>query len=117
MKKLPFKLIFHLYPQDTNEYTLSIFKKLMDRVYEPSSVYSCNGYRGEKIIKMAIMPTSSFNNNTIKSRLDLEFQEIYRKMFKIKKGKYLSPSKFMVFDKIKGKYLFIKDIETVLRQY
>lgn len=115
MKKLTFKLIFHLYPQDTNEYTLSIFKKLMDRVQEPSPEHNCNGYRGEKIIKLNISSSSSLDNNTIKKRLELEFQEFYRKTFNIKKGKYQSPIKFMVFDTEKQIYIFTKDIKELLK--
>lgn len=115
MTKLTFKLIFHLYPQDINEHTLSVFKKLMDRVKEPSLEHNCNGYRGEKIITININSTSSLDNNTIKKRLELEFQEFYRKKFNIKKGKYQSPIKFMVFDTEKQKYIFIKDIRKVLK--
>lgn len=115
MTKLTFKLIFHLYPQDTNEHTLFIFKKLMDRVQEPSLEHNCNGYRGEKIIKLNITSSSSFDNQTIKKRLELEFQEFYRKTFHIKKGKYYSPSKFMVYDNEKQKYIFIKDIKELLK--
>lgn len=115
MTKLTFKLIFHLYPQDTNEYTLSIFKKLMDRVQEPSPEHNCNGYRGEKIIKLNIYSSSSVDNETIKNRLELEFQEYYRKKFNIKKGKYNHFSKFMVFDDVKQKYIFIKDIKELLK--
>lgn len=115
MTKLTFKLIFHLYPQDINEHTLSIFKKLMDRVQEPSLEYNCNGYRGEKIIKLNISSSSSIDNQTIKKRLELEFQEFYRKKFNIKKGKYQSPSKFMVFDEEKQKYIFTKDIKEILK--
>ena len=115
MKKLKFKLIFHLYPQDTNEHTLTIFKKLMDRVQEPSLEHNCNGYRGEKIINLNIFSSSSLDNNTIKKRLELEFQEFYRKKFNIKKGKYQSPIKFMVFDTEKQKYIFTKDIKEILK--
>lgn len=112
-KKLTFKLIFHLYPQDINEHTLSIFKKLMDKVQEPSLEHNCNGYRGEKILKLNISNSSSLDNNTIKKRLELEFQEFYRKKFNIKKGKYQSPIKFMVFDETKQKYIFCKDIKEI----
>jgi len=115
MTKLTFKLIFHLYPQDTNEYTLSIFKKLMDRVLEPSPEHNSNGYRGEKIIKLQISSSSSLDNNTIKKRLELEFNEHYRKLYNIKKGKYQSPSKFMVYDNEKQKYIFAKDIKDILK--
>lgn len=115
MTKLTFKLIFHLYPQDTNEHTLSIFKKLMDRVLEPSTQHNCNGYRGEKLIFLKFSPTSTIDNETIKNRLELEFQEYYRKLFNIKKGKYKSPSKFMVFDEEKQKYIFTKDIKEILK--
>ena len=115
MTKLTFKLIFHLYPQDTNEYTLSIFKKLMDRVEEPSLEHNCNGYRGEKFIKLNISSSSSIDNITIKTRLELEFQEFYRKKFNIKKGKYQSSSKFMVFNEKKQKYIFVKDIKELLK--
>ena len=115
MTKLTFKLIFHLYPQDTNEHTLSIFKKLMDRVQEPSLEHNCNGYRGEKFIKLNITSSSSVDNQTIKKRLELEFQEFYRKTFHIKKGKYKSPSKFMVYDTEKQKYIFTKDIKGILK--
>ena len=115
MTKLTFKLIFHLYPQDINVHTLTIFNKLMDRVQLPSPEHNSNGYRGEKIIKLNISSSSSLDNNTIKKRLELEFQEFYRKKFKIKKGKYQSPSKFMVFDVEKQKYIFIKDISEVLK--
>lgn len=115
MTKLTFKLIFHLYPQDTNEHTLSIFKKLMDRVQKPSLEHNCSGYRGEKIIKLNITSSSSVDNQTIKKRLELEFQEFYRKTFNIKKGKYQSPSKFMVFDNEKQKYIFTKHINEVLK--
>ena len=115
MAKLTFKLIFHLYPQDTNEYTLSIFKKLMDRVQEPSLEHNCNGYRGEKIIKLNISSSSSLDNNTIKKRLELEFQEFYRKKFNIKKGKYQTPTKFMVYDEEKQKYIFTKNIKEILK--
>ena len=115
MKKLQFKLIFHLYPQDTNEHTLSIFKKLMDRVLEPSPEHNSNGYRGEKIIKLQISSSSSLDNNTIKKRLELEFNEHYRKLYNIKKGKYQSPSKFMVYDNEKQKYIFAKDIKEILK--
>ena len=115
MTKLIFKLIFHLYPQDINEHTLSIFKKLMDRVQEPSLEHNCNGYRGEKIIKLSFNSSSTLDNNTIKKRLELEFQEFYRKKFNIKKGKYQSPIKFMVFDTEKQKYIFIKDIKELLK--
>lgn len=114
-KKLTFKLIFHLYPQDTNEHTLFIFKKLMDRVQEPSQEHNCNGYRGEKIIKLNISSSSSFESQSIKKRLELEFQEFYRKKFNIKKGKYQSPIKFMVFDTEKQKYIFTKDIKELLK--
>ena len=115
MTKLTFKLIYHLYPQDTNEHTLSIFKKLMDRVLEPSPIHNSNGYRGEKIIKLQIYSSSSLDNNTIKKRLELEFQEFYRKKFNIKKCKYQSPIKFMVFDNEKQKYIFTKDIKELLK--
>lgn len=115
MAKLTFKLIFHLYPQDTNEHTLAIFKKLMDRVQEPSPEHNCKGYRGEKVIKINIYSYSSLDNQTIKKRLELEFQEFYRKKFNIKKGKYQSPSKFMVFDEEKQKYIFTKDIKEILK--
>lgn len=115
MTKLTFKLIFHLYPQDTNEHILSIFKKLMDRVQEPSLEHNCNGYRGEKIIKLNINSSSAVDNQTIKKRLELEFQEFYRKTFHIKKGKYQSPSKFMVYDNEKQKYIFTKDIKEILK--
>lgn len=115
MTKLTFKLIFHLYPQYTNEHTLSIFKKLMDRVQEPSLEHNCNGYRGEKIIKLNITSSSSVDNQTIKKRLELEFQEFYRKTFHIKKGKYQSPSKFMIYDNKKQKYIFTKDIKEILK--
>ena len=115
MTKLQFKLIFHLYPQDTNEHTLEIFKKLMDRVQEPSQEHNCNGYRGEKIISLNISPSSSLDNNSIKSLLNLEFQEFYRNKFGIKKGKYKSPSKFMVFDKNKQKYIFTLNIKEILK--
>lgn len=115
MTKLTFKLIFHLYPQDTNEDTLSIFKKLMDRVQEPSPEHNSIGYRGEKIIKLNISSSSSLDNQTIKKRLELEFQEYYRKLFNIKKGKYQSPSKFMVFDEEKQKYIFTKDIKEIFK--
>lgn len=115
MKKLQFKLIFHLYPQDTNDYTLSIFKKLMDRVQEPSIEHNCNGYRGEKIIKLNIYSSSSLYNQSIKKRLELEFQEYYRKKFNIKKGKHNHFSKFMVFDETKQKYIFAKDIKELLK--
>ena len=115
MAKLEFKLIFHLYPQDINEYTLSIFKKLMDRVQEPSLEHNCNGYRGEKIIKLNVSSSSSLDTQTIKKRLELEFQEFYRKKFNIKKGKYQSPAKFMVYDKEKQKYIFTKDIKEILK--
>jgi len=115
MTKLTFKLIFHLYPQDTNVHTLYIFKKLMDRVQEPSPVHNCNGYRGEKLITLKFSPTSTIDNETIKNRLELEFQEYYRKLFNIKKGKYKSPSKFMVFDEEKQKYIFTKDIKEILK--
>lgn len=115
MTKLTFKLIFHLYPQDTNEHTLFIFKKLMDRVQEPSLEHNCNGFRGEKIIKLNIYFYSSLDNHTIKKRLEMEFQEFYRKKFNIKKGKYLSPSKFMVFDNEKQKYIFTKNIKEILK--
>ena len=115
MAKFTFKLIFHLYPQDTNEHTLSIFKKLMDRVQYPSPEHNCNGYRGEKIIKLNITSSSSLDTNSIKKRLDLEFQEYYRKKFNIKKGKYSHFSKFMVFDDVKQKYIFIKDIKELLK--
>ena len=115
MTKLTFKLIFHMYPQDTNEQTLSIFKKLMDRVLEPSSEHNCNGYRGEKIIKLNISSSSSLDNQTIKKRLELEFQEYYRKKFNIKKGKYQSPTKFMIFDTKKQKYIFTKNIKELIK--
>ena len=115
MAKLTFKLIFHLYPQNTNEYTLSIFKKLMDRVQEPSLEHNCNGYRGEKIIKLNISSSSSLDNNTIKKRLELEFQEFYRKKFNIKKGKYQTSTKFMVYDEEKQKYIFTKNIKEILK--
>lgn len=115
MTKLTFKLIFHLYPQDTNEHTLLIFKKLMDRVLEPSHEHNCNGYRGEKLISLKFSPTSTIDNETIKNRLELEFQEYYRNKFNIKKGKYQSPSKFMVFDNEKQKYIFTKNISEVLK--
>nr|DAN37536.1 MAG TPA: hypothetical protein [Bacteriophage sp.] len=115
MTKLTFKLIFHLYQQDTNEHTLSIFKKLMDRVLEPSPEHNSNGYRGEKIIKLQISSSSSLDNNTIKKRLELEFNEHYRKLYNIKKGKYQSPSKFMVYDNEKQKYIFCKDIKEILK--
>lgn len=115
MTKLTFKLIFHLYPQDTNEHTLSIFKKLMDRVQVPSLEHNCNGYRGEKIISLNFSHTSTSDNETIKNRLELEFQEYYRKKFNIKKGKYNHFSKFMVFDETKQKYIFAKDIKELLK--
>ena len=115
MTKLTFKLIFHLYPQDTNEHTLFIFKKLMDRVQEPSQEHNCNGYRGEKLITLKFNHTSTIDNETIKNRLELEFQEYYRKLFNIKKGKYKSPSKFMVFDNEKQKYIFTKNIKEILK--
>lgn len=115
MTKLTFKLIFHLYPQDINEYTLAIFKKLMDRVQEPSLEHNCNGYRGYKIITLSFNSFSSMDNNTIKKRLELEFQEFYRKTFNIKKGKYQSSSKFMVFDNKKQKYIFINNIKELLK--
>lgn len=117
MTKLTFKLIFHLYPQDINVHTLTIFNKLMDRIQIPSPEHNCNGYRGEKIIKLNIYSTSSYDNNTIKKRLELEFQEFYRKKFNIKKGKFQSPSKFMVFDNKKQKYIFTKDISEVLKWF
>lgn len=104
-----------MYPQDTNEYTLSIFKKLMDRVQEPSPEYNCNGYRGEKIIKLSISSSSSLDNYTIKKRLELEFQEFYRKKFNIKKGKYQSPIKFMVYDTEKQKYIFVRDLKELIK--
>lgn len=115
MTKLTFKLIFHLYPQDTNEHTLSIFKKLMDRVQEPSLEHNCNGYRGEKLMTIKFSQTSTTDNDTIKNRLNLEFQEYYRNKFNIKKGKYYSPSKFMVYDNEKQKYIFTKDIKEILK--
>lgn len=115
MTKLTFKLIFHLYPQDTNEHTLSIFKKLMDRVQEPSLEHNCIGYRGEKLITLKFSPTSTSDNETIKNRLELEFQEYYRNKFNIKKGKYKHFSKFMVFDETKQKYIFVKDIKELLK--
>lgn len=115
MTKLTFKLIFHLYPQDTNKHTLSIFKKLMDRVQEPSIEHNCNGYRGEKIIKLNFSSSSSLDNNTIKKRLELEFQEFYRKKFNIKKGKYQTPSKFMVYDNEIQKYIYTKNIKEILK--
>ena len=87
----------------------------MDRVQEPSPEHNCNGYRGEKVIKLNIYSYSSLDNQTIKKRLELEFQEFYRKKFIIKKGKYQSPSKFMVFDEEKQKYIFTKDIKEILK--
>lgn len=87
----------------------------MDRVQEPSSEHNCNGYRGEKIIKLNIYSFSSLDNSTIKKRLELEFQEFYRKKFNIKKGKYNHFSKFMVFDNEKQKYIFAKDIKELLK--
>lgn len=115
MKKLQFKLIFHLYDFEVNDEILKIFTKLMDRVLEPSHEYNCNGYRGEKLITLKFSHTSTINNETIKNRLELEFQEYYRKLFNIKKGKYKSPSKFMVFDEEKQKYIFTKDIKELLK--
>nr|DAK37661.1 MAG TPA: hypothetical protein [Caudoviricetes sp.] len=115
MKKLQFKLIFHLYDFETNDETIKIFTKLMDRVLEPSTEYNCNGYRGEKLITLKFGPTFATNNEIIKSRLNLEFQEYYRKKFNIKKGKYNHFSKFMVFDPEKQKYIFVKDIKELLK--
>ncbi len=115
MKKLQFKLIFHLHDFETNDETLKIFTKLMDRVLEPSQEHNCNGYRGEKLITLKFSPTSTFDNETIKNRLELEFQEYYRKLFCIKKGKYNHFSKFMVFDETKQKYIFTKDIKEILK--
>nr|DAX64966.1 MAG TPA: hypothetical protein [Caudoviricetes sp.] len=115
MKRLQFKLIFHLYPQDINVHTLNIFYKLMDRTLIPSPEHNCNGYRGEKLITLKFSPTSTIDNETIKNRLELEFQEYYRKKFNIKKGKYQSPTKFMVFDIEKQKYIFTKDIKELLK--
>ena len=57
----------------------------MDRVLEPSPEHNSNGYRGEKIIKLQISSSSSLDNNTIKKRLELEFNEHYRKLYNIKK--------------------------------
>jgi hypothetical protein len=115
MTKLTFKLIFHLYDFEANDETIKIFTKLMDRVLEPSTGHNCNGYRGEKLITLKFGTTFSTNNEIIKSRLNLEFQEYYRKKFNIKKGKYKSPSKFMVFDNEKQKYIFVKDIKELLK--
>lgn len=115
MKKIQFKLIFHLYDFEVNNETLKIFTKLMDRVLEPSHKHNCNGYRGEKLITLKFSTTSNFDNETIKNRLELEFQEYYRKKFNIKKGKYSHFSKFMVFDDVKQKYIFIKDIKELLK--
>lgn len=115
MKKVQFKLIFHLYDFEVNDETLKIFTKLMDRVLEPSQEHNCNGYRGEKVITLRFSPKSTTDNETIKNRLELEFQEFYRKKFNIKKGKYQSPSKFMVFDETKQKYIFLKDIKELLK--
>lgn len=115
MKKLQFKLIFHLYDFEVNEETLKIFSKLMDRVLEPSQEHNCNGYRGEKIITLKFSTFSTIDNGTIKNRLELEFQEYYRKKLNIKKGKYNHFSKFMVFDKAKQKYIFAKDIKELLK--
>lgn len=115
MKKLHFKLIFHLYDFEVNDETLKIFTKIMDRVLEPSQEHNCNGYRGEKIITLKFSSTSTIDNETIKNRLELEFQEYYRKKFNIKKGKYSHFSKFMVFDNEKQKYIFVKDIKELLK--
>nr|DAQ21092.1 MAG TPA: hypothetical protein [Caudoviricetes sp.] len=115
MTKLTFKLIFHLYPQDINEHTLLIFKKLMDKVLEPSPEHNSIGFRGEKLISLKFSPTSTIDNETIKNRLELEFQEYYRKKFNIKKGKYQSPTKFMIFDTKKQKYIFTKNIKELLK--
>nr|DAF24913.1 MAG TPA: hypothetical protein [Caudoviricetes sp.] len=115
MKKLQFKLIFHLYDFEENEETLKIFSKLMDRVLGPSQEHNCNGYRGEKIITLKFSTFSTIDNGTIKNRLELEFQEYYRKKFNIKKGKYNHFSKFMVFDEAKQKYIFVKDIKELLK--
>lgn len=115
MKKLQFKLIFHLYDFEVNDETLKIFTKLMDRVLEPSHEHNCNGYRGEKLISLKFSPTSTIDNETIKNRLELEFQEYYRNKFNIKKGKYNHFSKFMVFDHEKQKYIFVKDIKELLK--
>lgn len=115
MKKLQFKLIFHLYDFEVNDETLKIFIKLMDRVLVPSLEHNCKGYRGEKIITLKFSSNSTFDNETIKNRLVLEFQEYYRKKFNIKKGKYNHFSKFMVFDETKQKYIFVKDIKELLK--
>lgn len=115
MKKLQFKLIFHLYDFEVNNETLKIFTKLMDRVLEPSHKHNCNGYRGEKLITLKFSNTSTIDNETIKNRLELEFQEYYRKKFNIKKGKYSNFSKFMVFDENIQKYIFIKNIKELLK--
>ena len=115
MKKLQFKLIFHLYDFEVNDETLKIFTKLMDRVLEPSYKHNCNGYRGEKLISLKFSQSSTIDNETIKNRLELEFQEYYRNKFNIKKGKYNHFSKFMVFDNEKQKYIFVKDIKELLK--
>lgn len=115
MKKLQFKLIFHLYDFEVNDETLNIFKKLMDGVLEPSEEHNCNGYRGVKFINLKFNNISSLDNTTIKNRLELEFQEYYRKKFNIKKGKYKKFSKFMVYDYNKHKYIFVKDIKELLK--
>lgn len=115
MKKLQFKLIFHLYEFEVNDETLKIFNKLMDRVLEPSHEHNCNGYRGEKLISLKFNSTSTLDNETIKNRLELEFQEYYRMKFNIKKGKYNHFSKFMVFDPEKQKYIFTKNIKELLK--